>query len=65
MAIKRVWLDESNDECIACGVCEGLCPKVFEVTEKMAVKQGVDYSLYESDIKDAANECPTSVIKFE
>ena len=38
---------------------------VFEVPEKMKVKEGVDYSAYESEIKDAADSCPAGVIKYE
>ncbi|MBP6610963.1 MAG: 4Fe-4S binding protein, partial [Paludibacter sp.] len=28
MAIAKVWVEE---DCIACGVCEDLCPQVFFV----------------------------------
>ena len=38
MAITKVWLDESNDECVSCGACEATCDAVFEVPEKMKVK---------------------------
>ena len=65
MAIKKVWLDESDDECISCGNCEAICPEVFEVPEKMVVKTGVDYSAFEAKIKDAIESCPTNVIKVE
>lgn len=65
MAIVKVWLDESDDECISCGACETACPEVFEVPDKMVVKKGVDYSKYEDEIKEASDVCPTSVIKFE
>ncbi|NLA24341.1 MAG: ferredoxin [Bacteroidales bacterium] len=65
MAIVKVWLDESEDECISCGNCEDVAPMVFEVPDKMVVKQGVDFSLYEDEIKEAADICPTEVIKFE
>ena len=65
MSIKKVWLDESDNECISCGACESACPEVFEVPEKMTVKNGVDFSKYESAIKDAVNSCPTDVIKYE
>jgi ferredoxin len=30
----------------------------------MVVKEGVDYSAYENEIKDAADSCPAGVIKF-
>jgi hypothetical protein len=29
------------------------------------VKKGVDFSKYDAEIKEAADVCPTSVIKFE
>ena len=51
MAITKVWLDESSDECVSCGACEATCDAVFEVPEKMKVKEGVDYSAYESEIE--------------
>ncbi len=65
MAITRVWLDESENECISCGACEAACPEVFEVPDKMVVKEGVDFSQYEAGIIEAANACPTEVIKYE
>lgn len=65
MAISKVWLDESNDECISCGNCEAICPEVFEVPDKMVVKTGVDYSKYEDKIREAVESCPTGVIKIE
>ncbi|MDD2411290.1 MAG: ferredoxin [Bacteroidales bacterium] len=65
MAITRVWLDESEDECISCGLCSEVAPEVFEVPDKMIVIEGVDFSQYEEEIKEAVESCPTSVIKFE
>lgn len=65
MSIKRVWLDESENECISCGACEAACPEVFEVPDTMIVKRGVDFSKYEAEILDAADSCPTEVIKYE
>jgi ferredoxin len=65
MAIKKVWLDESENECISCGVCESTCPEVFEVPDKMVVKQGVNFDDYEAAILDAVESCPSEVIKHE
>lgn len=65
MAIQKVWLDESENECISCGACESICSEVFEVPDKMKVKEGVNYSSYESEIEEAAESCPTLVIKYE
>jgi len=65
MAIKSVWLDESEDECLCCGGCEAICPEVFEVPDKMLVKKCVNYNLYEDKIKEAAQDCPTGSIKYD
>ena len=65
MSIKKVWLDETENECISCGACESACPEVFEVPDKMVVKKGVDFNKYESAIQEAVDSCPTEVIKYE
>lgn len=64
MAINKVWIEEG---CTACGLCEDICPEVFELgdQEEATVKQGVDFSKYEEEIKEAADSCPVEVIKFE
>ena len=65
MSIKRVWLDESENDCISCGACEDICSEVFSVPDRMIVKPGVDFSLFEAEILDAAESCPVEVIKYE
>ena len=64
MAITKVWLDESSDDCVSCGACEATCDAVFSVPEKMVVNEGADFAAHESEIKDAAESCPAGVIKF-
>ncbi|GAB1483881.1 ferredoxin [Treponema sp.] len=63
--MKKVWLDESDDECISCGNCEAICPEVFEVPDKMIVKAGVDLNAIEAKVLEAIDSCPTDVIKYE
>jgi len=65
MAIKRVWLDESENDCISCGVCEITCPEIFEVPDRMIVKQVANLDAYEAAIRDAVESCPSDVIKVE
>lgn len=65
MAITRVWLDESENECTMCGACEAVVDAVFEVPEKMVVKAGVDFSAFEDEIKEAADGCPVATIAYE
>lgn len=64
MKIKKVWLDESNDSCIVCGMCESINPNIFEVSDKMAVISE-DYEGQEDSIIEAAESCPVSVIGVE
>lgn len=61
MAIKKVWVEA---DCTACGLCADICPEVFEINDVATIKDGVDFSAYESQIKDAADSCPVEVINF-
>ena len=65
MQITKVWLDESNDECTSCGLCESIAPDIFEVPDKMVVNSNANFNDSIADIKDAADSCPVGVIKFE
>jgi len=61
MAITKVWIE---DGCTSCGLCESICPDVFQLEDIAVVKQGVDYSQYEDCIKEAAESCPVEIIKY-
>ena len=60
MAIKSVWIEE---DCIACGTCEGICPEVFQVTDRSRVNEGVNFNDYEEGIKEAARSASSNTIK--
>lgn len=64
MAIKKVWIEEG---CAADGICMETCPEVFEEDEngEALVKEGADLNANEECIKEAADECPVEVIKYE
>lgn len=62
MAITKVWIE---DGCTACGLCEEICPEVFELEDIAIVKEGVDFNEYEAQIIECAEECPVEVIKYE
>lgn len=62
MSIKKVWVE---DTCIACGLCEEICPAVFKVNGISKVQKNVKLDEYEEKIKEAANGCPVEAIKFE
>ncbi len=65
MTIKKVWLDESEDECISCDLCASIAPDVFEVPDKMEVIPGADLNANEGVIREAADSCPTQVIGID
>jgi len=62
MALKKVWIEEG---CTSCGMCEDLCPNVFEMQDEAVVKDGADFEQNEKCIKDAAESCPVEIIKYE
>lgn len=64
MAITKVWLDETENECTMCGACEAVCDAVFAVPEKMVVKAGVNFADYEAEIKESAEGCPVGTIAW-
>lgn len=64
MAITKVWLDETENECTMCGACEAIAPDIFEVPEKMIVVDEADLSLVE-EIEEAAEGCPVATIAIE
>ncbi|MFG1498590.1 ferredoxin [Halobacteriovorax sp. XZX-3] len=60
-AVSKVWIEEG---CIVCNACEGIYPEVFEVTDTNCVIRPdapLDNGLL---ILEAAEACPTEVIKF-
>ncbi len=65
MAISRVWIEEG---CTMCGLCSDSCPEVFKLDEDAdtaKVIEGADFNANEDTIKEAAEDCPEEVIKYE
>jgi len=64
MAIKKVWIVEG---CIADGICQDICPDVFGENDdgEAFVKDGADFKANEDCIKEATEECPVEVIRYE
>lgn len=62
MAIKNVIIEEG---CTACGLCEEICPEVFEMPDEARVIEGADFNAHEDNIKEAADSCPVEIIKYE
>lgn len=62
MAIKKVTIGE---DCTSCGMCEEICPEVFEMEDVATVKKGADLAANEDGIKEAADSCPVETIHVE
>ncbi len=54
-----------EESCIGCGVCQSLCPDVFEVGADMKahVKDGADENA--ACVDEAISSCPTGSISKE
>ena len=64
--ITKVWIDESEEECVSCGACECACEAIFHMnghTDKVEII-GKDFATWDQDIRDAAEVCPAEIIKF-
>lgn len=62
--ITKVWLDESENECISCGACEALLDKVFLVPDKMIIAEDAEqyFESHADEIREAAQSCPVDTI---
>ena len=60
--MTKVWIEEG---CTSCGLCEEICPEVFKLEDIATVIEGVNYNDYAAQIKEAAENCPVEVIKYE
>lgn len=60
--IKKVYIEPG---CISCGTCESVCPAVFRVTDVAHVLENAPINEHASEIREAAEICPVSVIKYE
>jgi ferredoxin len=64
MAVRKVWIEEG---CIADGICNELCPNVFGLDEygEAFVKEDADFEANADCIREAADECPVLIIKYD
>jgi len=55
-----------TDTCIGCGLCEQLCPDVFQMEDdKAVVKVEIVPDGAEDACRDAADQCPVAAITVE
>lgn len=56
-----------KDACIGCGLCEGICPKVFKmnVDGKADASEDEILEILIENAKEAENQCPVGAIIVE
>jgi len=50
--------------CIACGLCESICPEIFTVLTT-AVAHNEQVPGFENECREARDNCPVNVIQLE
>ena len=55
-----------NENCIGCGLCPGICPEVFQMTDQGVAAAAEDIADGMEDmVHEAAESCPVSAIEVE
>ena len=55
-----------NEDCIGCGLCEGICPEVFHMTDKGVAEAEEEVPEGAEDgAAEARDSCPVSAITVE
>jgi ferredoxin len=63
MGLTRVWVE---DGCILCNLCVEVSPEVFVLEGDVCwAKPDADLDAHEEEIRQAAVDCPVSVIHME
>ena len=54
-----------EDECIACGNCEAVCPEVFRLNENLGHSEVINpQGASEEKIQEAMDQCPAQCIHW-
>ena len=53
-----------NEDCIGCGMCEGVCPEVFQLNGSGMSEVVGDPNLYADKTQEAAEICPVNAIEI-
>jgi ferredoxin len=59
----KIYIDE--DLCTGCGICEEMCPEVFQLGDDEVSHIISDDECEEHDIREVAEECPSEAIIIE
>ncbi len=59
----KIHIDE--DLCTGCGICEEMCPEVFQVDDEGISRVISEDECEEHDVREVAEECPSECIIVE
>lgn len=51
-----------NETCVGCGLCTGICPDVFEMTDE-GFARALDVDTNNSAAREAMDSCPVGAIE--
>jgi ferredoxin len=55
-----------EEECIACGACEEICPEVFRVNDSLGFAQVINpFGDSEAQMQEAIEACPVNCIHWQ
>jgi ferredoxin len=60
---KIVFVDQ--EECTGCGLCEEICPEVFQMNEDDVSEVYDEDGAAEDKIQEAIDDCPVECIHWE
>ena len=52
-----------NEDCIGCGMCEGVCPEVFQLNAGGMSEVIGDPDMHSDKVMEAVSVCPTNAIE--
>jgi ferredoxin len=52
-----------EEGCIACGLCEKVCPGIFVINDIAEIKPDADFEANAVALQDAIDCCPIEIIK--
>ena len=53
-----------NEDCIGCGMCDGVCPEVFQLNAAGMSEVVGDADLHSDKVQEAAAICPVNAIEI-
>jgi len=61
--MKKIIVD--GNKCIGCGLCESLCPEIFELKNGKSIAKEGNIEKNKECIEEAISSCPTQAISIE